>query len=84
MGSEWYHTSGTKLAIFIKSVGMERVAMHASNSIACTVASDPEVMWHITASAVQLADAQEHTQFVVRTVVTKPSLMWPQQTGVQC
>lgn len=98
VGFEWQHTFGRKLAISIKQVVMERVVLHA-NSIACTVASDPEVMWHITASAMQLATllfngivllvawetrCWEHTHFVVRMVPTKPSLRWPQQTGIQC
>lgn len=48
------------MAIYIKRVVMERVVLHASNSIACAVASDSEVMWRITASATQRAVESTH------------------------
>lgn len=54
------HTWRGRLAIFAIGVVLERVLVHASNPVARTAASDPEVTRHITAEAMQLAVESAH------------------------
>ena len=60
-GLEWQHTLRRNFATSIKGVVLERVVVHASNSTACIVASDPEVMGRTTALATQLAVESIHS-----------------------